>query len=323
MQHPRIDSHLIASNNDLNKIARCAQQRAAVTPSMCVCAEAADFGIANSPPRLCILCLQITMQVLTADACVRRSCARDLLSVALGEDGGVPPERARALDACLLRLAAPPAPASLRRFATRVAGGGHRALLRTLSSSRVAVPDVEEAAASRCTLCREPLGRRFANARVQRYFSQLFLAAASLAAQVGLPLSLSRFDLFHAHLFVSKTQLGRRCLGLLFHAREYPCAVPFANTLGFCQEHSHLLWDAALSAKRNLLYLVPAVRDQAPFFAVLDAGDGTLLSRELLHPGLAPLHTILEEDFGQELCDLNYLHRAPRLPSASRLFVCA
>jgi len=72
-----------------------------------------------------------------------------------------------------------------------------------------------------------------------------------------------------------------------------------------------------------MLYLVPAVRDQAPFFAVLDAGDGTLLSRELLHPGLAPLHTILEEDFGQELCDLNYLHRAPRLPSASRLFVCA
>ncbi len=255
----------------------------------------------------------------------RRRCAVDLLSVLLGERDAVPLERALALEACVHRLSAPPAPSAVGRLVARVATArdGRKALQRALGRARLRCPDVEGAAAARCSLCRDRSVRRFADVRVQRHFAGLFRAAAAEAPRAGLTLTLSRFDLFHAHVFSAKTRRGCACVGLLFHAREYPHGVPFVETLGYCQAGSPLPWSAELSALRNLLYVLPAARDAAPAFALLRAGEGTLLHEALLHPGVRALHTVDENDLGRPLADVNYLHHAPRLPSEYRLYVCA
>jgi hypothetical protein len=62
---------------------------------------------------------------------------------------------------------------------------------------------------------------------------------------------LNRFDLFHAHFFLSKDKK----LGLLFHAKEYPAqceAFPFF--LGFCQSLSTLKYSEHGMAFRNYLW---------------------------------------------------------------------
>ncbi|CAI5496243.1 unnamed protein product [Closterium sp. Naga37s-1] len=66
---------------------------------------------------------------------------------------------------------------------------------------------------------------------------------------------LSRFDLFHCHLFATHSS-GR--LGALFHAKEYPAFCPdsFPVNLGFCQSGSPVPYDASMSF-RNILWLAP------------------------------------------------------------------
>ena len=72
--------------------------------------------------------------------------------------------------------------------------------------------------------------------------------------------SLSRFDLFHAHLFATHGGGGGsgsdRQLGLLFHAREYPMnSTAFPHNLGYCQAGSSLAFDARGMDTRNILYI--------------------------------------------------------------------
>jgi hypothetical protein len=264
-----------------------------------------------------------------AGAVQRARCGQDLLAVLAGGGGaphGVSQERAARLEACLRRLPPPPAPPALRRLAARLVQAPRDAarheLRRALAPPRVPVPDVEGAALCRCTLTRTPFGRRFAAQPLQRHFAAVFAAAAAGAPRVGLPLSLSRFDLFHGHLFAA-----RGCVGLLLHAREYPRRAPpaFDVHLGHCQAGSTLEWDEREMALRNILYVVPVGdggRALPPALAVLCTAPGSLLHDELLAPGVRLLHTAYEEDLGVPLGDVNYLHAAPRVPQASRLFVC-
>jgi hypothetical protein len=259
----------------------------------------------------------------TADggAAARAACGRELLAVLLG-DGRVRADRAASHAACVRRLAPPAAPAALRHLAVRVVGssrrdGGRGALRRALTRSCTAVPDVQGARRDGCALCRAPHARRFADAALNRHFAALFATAA--AGEPGV--SLSRYDLFHAHLFANDA-----CLGLLFHAREYPRLEPDAGFdvhLGRCQRGSTLAWDEEAMARRNLLYVVPVARGAEAVLAVLHTAPGTLLHGELLAPGVRALHTVYEEDLGKPLADLNYLHAAPRLLPEHRLLVCA
>eukprot|EP00891_Asterochloris_glomerata_P002779 jgi/Astpho2/2779/Aster-x1098 len=70
---------------------------------------------------------------------------------------------------------------------------------------------------------------------------------------VSLPkVALSRFDLFHAHLFCERTS---NQLGMLFHAHEYPAMGPdFKINLGFCQRGSNLEFNAHAMDFRNLIW---------------------------------------------------------------------
>jgi hypothetical protein len=213
----------------------------------------------------------------------------------------------------------------LRQLAARLVahsrrGNAHRALRQALAPARLRIPDVEGAAADRCLLCRAPHGRRFADASLQRHCSALFAAAAAGAPAVGASLSLSRYDLFHGHMFVSE-----RCIGVLLHAREYPARSPaFDEHLGYCQSGSPLAWDEEAMALRNLLYVVGVDGSAAaPALALLHTAPGTLLHAALLHPAVARVHTIYEEDLGTPLADLNYLHAAALSLPEHRLYVCA
>lgn len=163
------------------------------------------------------------------------------------------------------------------------------------------------------------MGRRFLKKALQRHFAGVFAAVAAGAPAAGLPVTLSRYDLFHGHLFAA-----RDCVGLLLHAREYPALGPagFDVNLGFCQAGSSLEWDESLQALRNVLYVVPARRDVSTSLVVLNTAPGSAL-HELLAPGVRELHTVYESDFGVALADVNYLHAAPRALPEHRLYVCA
>ena len=257
------------------------------------------------------------MTLVDAATAAREACGRALLLSLL--------ERSEAphLRGCVRRLPAPPASPVVRRFASRVAAAyrcpatARARLLHALGKPRLRIPDVEGAAAARCQLCRSPTGVRFRKNALNRHFAAVFATVAANAPAVGLPVELSRFDLFHGHLFSA-----RDCVGLLMHTREYPALGPgFDVNLGFCQAGSSVAWDASLQSLRNLLYVVPARRDLATSLVVLDTTEGTAL-HELLAPGVRPLHTVYESDLGTALADINYLHKAPRALPEHRLYVC-
>ena len=256
----------------------------------------------------------------------RAACGRDLLDVLLYGGRDLPPRRAAELHACVRPLPPPlpVVPPALRRLTAQLAlrtqrGGAARVLHRALRKQRVLIPDVEGATRDRCQLCRSAHGQRFADAATARHFAAVFTAAAVGAPLVGLPLQLSRYDLYHGHLFASEG-----CLGLLLHAREYPSLpAAFDVDLGFCQRGSPLVWDAALISLRNLLYVVPARCAAPAVLAVLDTSPGKLLHDELLAPGVQLFHTVYEEDLGVPLADVNYLHALPRTLPEHRVFVCA
>ena len=63
-------------------------------------------------------------------------------------------------------------------------------------------------------------------------------------------MTLSRYDLFHAHIFFHAGELG-----LLFHAKEFPAMCPdFPYSLGFCQDGSDLVYTSEAMAWRNILW---------------------------------------------------------------------
>ena len=113
----------------------------------------------------------------------------------------------------------PPEPVmELARLAVD-SGGDPAAIHRTLDPTMIPVPDVEGCEEFRCELTRTPYGRRFINEELNSYLKFLFELIAARGPDVGLNVSLSRYDFFHGHLFLAR-ETGR--LGILFHAKRSP-----------------------------------------------------------------------------------------------------
>ncbi|CAI7810544.1 unnamed protein product, partial [Closterium sp. NIES-54] len=147
----------------------------------------------------------------------------------------------------------------------------------------LAVPDVDGSDVARCQLTSSPTCYQFKDNDINLFFALLFhvIAAFSSLTIASSPscssssspsaspssspptsppssppaIHLSRFDLFHCHLFATHAS-GR--LGALFHAKEYPafCTDSFPVNLGFCQSGSPVPYDASMSF-RNILWLAP------------------------------------------------------------------
>lgn len=168
----------------------------------------------------------------------------------------------------------------------------------------------------RCQLASCSSARRFKSRELNLFLAVLFESLPSAVHMAGLPpVELSAWDLFHGHLFFSAA-LGQ--LGLLFHAKEYPARDPgaFPINLGYCQCGSRLAYDPRAQEARNLLFVGGSL-------AALDLGGGSPLRRALLAPGLGdPVFTLLEEDFGLPLGEVNYLAFAANRKPAERVFVC-
>ena len=54
----------------------------------------------------------------------------------------------------------------------------------------------------------------------------------------------------------------------------------------------------------------------------LDVGEGSALHDTLVMDGLQPVRTVLESDFGQSICDINYFHTLQDRPREERVFIC-
>ncbi|KAL6556957.1 hypothetical protein OROHE_006833 [Orobanche hederae] len=134
------------------------------------------------------------------------------------------------------------------------------------------VPDVEGSNQDRCELTRTPYGRQFIDNGLNSYLEVLFEIIVERGPSVGLNVSLSRYDLFHGHLFLAK-ESGR--LGILFHAKEYHAYDKeiFPYNMGYCQvgkliegtlftiisPRSNVAYDNSMNL-RNILWLAPLPR---------------------------------------------------------------
>lgn len=249
----------------------------------------------------------------------RQALAADVISVLLRKHF-VAPARAAAFDASL-RLLEPPPLLQLSPILSRVYKHAP-AVFRTreqcnallglkLCPKLLFVEDAEGAAVARCQLCWQRTARRFADAGLQHFFAQLFLSVESQVEHI----TLSRFDLFHGHVF-----LAPGVFGVLFHAREYPRSDVYS--LGFCQHNSTLPFDEQLQSRRNILFVAsasPAAGERRAALAVLNTSEGGPL-HDLLRPGAEELHTVDEASLGTPLLDVTYLNNR-RVAPQHRVFV--
>ncbi|XP_058738544.1 uncharacterized protein LOC131610583 isoform X3 [Vicia villosa] len=112
--------------------------------------------------------------------------------------------------------------------------GDPAAIHRLLDPTVIPVPSIEGSSKNRCQLTRTPYGRRFISEELNMYMQFLFDLIVDRGPSVGFDVALSRFDLFHGHLFLTRDS-GR--LGILFHAREFPAynKQVFPYNMGYCQ----------------------------------------------------------------------------------------
>ena len=54
----------------------------------------------------------------------------------------------------------------------------------------------------------------------------------------------------------------------------------------------------------------------------LDVGEESVLHDTLIMDGLQPVRTVLESDFGQAICDVNYFHSLRDRPREDRIYIC-
>ncbi|RDY05131.1 ATP-dependent Clp protease proteolytic subunit-related protein 3, chloroplastic [Mucuna pruriens] len=206
----------------------------------------------------------------------------------------------------------PPEPVlELARLAVD-SGGDPAAIHRLLDPTIIPVPDVEGSKQHRCQLTRTPYGRRFICEELNLYLQFLFELIVDRGPSVGLDVTLSRFDLFHGHLFLALDS-GR--LGILFHAKEYPAydKQVFPYNMGFCQRGSNVTYDDSMNL-RNILWLAPLPGDSdeswvAPgVLVVLDARPDGIIYRDLIPDYVQFARTIYEDDLGDVAVDVNYLN---------------
>ncbi|KAL7259551.1 hypothetical protein ACSBR1_005441 [Camellia fascicularis] len=219
----------------------------------------------------------------------------------------------------------PPAPVmELARLAVD-SGGDPDAIYRALDPRIIPVPDVEKSKENRCELTRTPFGRHFINEELNSYIKFLFEIIAARGPSMGLNVSLSRFDLFHGHIFLA-TDSGR--LGILFHAKEYPMydKKMFPYNMGYCQIGSNVVYDDSMNF-RNILWLAPLPSDStkawlAPgVLVILDANPKGIIYRDLIPEYVNYARTIYEDDLGDVVADVNYLNIGGAVLNY-QLFIC-
>ncbi|VVA12638.1 PREDICTED: GLYMA_19G233500 [Prunus dulcis] len=219
----------------------------------------------------------------------------------------------------------PPQPVlELARLAVD-SGGDPAAIQRALDPTMITVPDVEGSKANRCELTRTPYGRRFISEELNSYLEFLFELILARGPAVGLNVSLSRYDLFHGHLFLA-IDTGR--LGILFHAKEYPAydKEVFPYNMGYCQVGSNVRYDDSMNL-RNILWLAPLPSNStkawvAPGVVVaLDAHPEGIIYRDLIPEYVNFARTIYEDDLGEVAVDVNYLD-VGNAKSKFQLFIC-
>ncbi|KAL1546221.1 hypothetical protein AAHA92_22850 [Salvia divinorum] len=218
----------------------------------------------------------------------------------------------------------PPPVLELARLAVD-SGGDPGAIHRALDPTIITVPDVEGSNEDRCELTRYPYGWRFIDEALNSYIEFLFKTIVERGPEVGLNVSLSRYDFFHGHLFLAK-ESGR--LGILFHAKEYPAYDKelFPCNMGYCQVGSNVAYDDSMNL-RNILWLAPLLNDsrkawEAPgVLVVLDAHPEGIIYRDLIPEYVHIARTLYEDDFGEVVVDVNYLNVGGET-SKFQLFVC-
>ncbi|KZV34812.1 T-box protein 41 [Dorcoceras hygrometricum] len=222
-------------------------------------------------------------------------------------------------------ILSPPEPVlELARLAVN-SGADPGAIQRTLDPTILPVPDVEGSNEERCELTRTPYGRRFINEEVNSYLEFLFKVIVERGPSVGLNVSLSRYDLFHGHLFLAADS-GR--LGILFHAREYPAydKEVFPLNMGYCQVGSNVAYDDSMNL-RNILWLAPFPSNStkawlAPgILVVLDAHPAGIIYQDLIPDYVQIARTLYEDDFGELVVDVNYLNVGTDVPKYE-VFLC-
>ncbi|VAH26610.1 unnamed protein product [Triticum turgidum subsp. durum] len=201
----------------------------------------------------------------------------------------------------------PPAPVLELALLAVDSGGDPGAIHRLLDPTMLPVPDIEGTKKSKCHLTRTPYGRRFADELftclcydqdINSYFAFLFELIAARGPSVGLNVSLTRYDLFHGHLFLAS---GTGRLGILFHAKEYPAFDKklFPYNLGYCQAESdvpyddsmnlrNILWLAPLPSSDNKVWLAPGV------LVVLDAHPDGIIYQDMIRDYVQIVRTIYE-----------------------------
>ncbi|XAR52634.1 hypothetical protein NMG60_11020801 [Bertholletia excelsa] len=219
----------------------------------------------------------------------------------------------------------PPSPVmELARLAVD-SGGDPDVIHRMLDPTIIPVPDVEESKENKCELTRTPYGRRFINEELNKYLKFLFEVIVARGPSIGLDVSLSRFDLFHGHIFLA-TGSGR--LGILFHAKEYPLydKEVFPYYMGYCQIGSNVAFDNSMNL-RNILWLAPMPSNSpntwsAPgVLVVLDAHPGGIIYRDIIPDYVNFARTIYEDDLGDVAADVNYLKTGVAVPDY-QIFIC-
>ncbi|WOL04036.1 hypothetical protein Cni_G12757 [Canna indica] len=262
-------------------------------------------------------------RVPAAEAREIRSCLRFLVPLSShpqGESGNL----CRRHDADYMVWWPPEPVLELARLAVD-SGGDPAVIQRALDPTPLPVPDVESLRKDKCQLTATPYGYRFVNWELNAYFAFLFELISERGPLVGLNASLSRYDLFHGHLFIA-TDTGR--LGMLFHAREYPAyeKESFPYNLGYCQRGSNVVYDDSINL-RNILWLAPLPSNitkswVAPgVLVVLDARPNGIVFKELVPEYVDIVRTIYEADFGDHVVDVNYLNVVNDAPG-DRIFMC-
>ena len=245
----------------------------------------------------------------------RRSCAADVVRVALH---GQRTDGDDAIERCLKRLPLPDlqVPKSLLNLASPGSSSFARAAELAAPSE---IESTRRRGRARVRMRAHPgpsQGRRETDAVQEgerEYLAELFLLAGLHLEGPTRPNPLSRFDLFHAHLWTGETSCEGRVVpvvGLLMHAMEYPRADPSAGfelDLGRCHFQSSCAYDPAANGVEEIFSGArPRMRDGPSSARSIPRRGGARRERGLCV--VPELHTTFEGDFGEVAGDVLYLH---------------
>ncbi|EPS43132.1 hypothetical protein H072_2898 [Dactylellina haptotyla CBS 200.50] len=117
-------------------------------------------------------------------------------------------------------------------------------------------------------------------------------------------IKLSRFDLFHGHLFANP---ATKSAGVVFHAKEYPAdnTADFPYDLGFCQVDSNLNFVEKVMRKRNLVWTMDSSDKISLWWIDMGVKTGDQAVDGVL--GGEPFYTLFEDTLGHVIADFYYL----------------